>query len=369
MTNVENQLDDWRLDDAQTYLTAASADAMARDCQASPIAAFRYFKASLTLANHRGNVDAADTATVHADQRFDRAMQGDLNLCADYLNHRQVARHNRFLFTLGLDDQLQRVLQVLEARHQAQCEFGCPTDIILARVYGTIAQNFGFCGPAHLTQTIRYAEKAIQTFGGGEVSEYRQDVLRQYGYLMYAHLDAGDAPTARKNLLAFLAADDWTAIDRMREANRLSSWHHAALARFLADADDRDQAFDYLNWCRNQATIIEGSTHPRQLWAYNLGRMAQLLEQTDTAETFFRESLALCLADENSPTIFTMALLPLAALDGMEATVADKALIKIVETARRLNADHFKGLLDVDEKTLLQHLRTTPERYFPFSYR
>lgn len=372
VSRVEKKLDRWQLDDAETYLDLVDSSALALSKTHSPLACFRFYTAKLALANHRGEVDAAQKACREADGLFDLAKKGGLGRSVDFLNHRLVARHNRFQFEPGLPDPLQGFVTMLESRYDHQCAFGCPTDPVLARLYGTLAQNFGFCGPEHLADMIRYTGKAVEAFGGGEVPEYRQDLLRQYAYLTYAHLDAGDRTAARESLFAFLAVENWDQVRQMRNQGNLTRWHHAALARFWADAGDRHQATDYLDWCQKQKTTVEGKDHPRQLWTYNMGRMAVLLGRQDAARNWFIQSRDLCLSMENRPTILVMALLPLAALvdlDGTDRTASSHEAKTVVDTACRLNPSHFKSLCGVDEITLLKRIRETPERFFPFSYR
>jgi hypothetical protein len=372
ITNLEKQLDEWRLDEAGTYLSMLSGGAITHAGEKSPLAAFRCFNAALTLANHRGDTEAAETAVTNADGLFTRAMQGDLDLCADYLNRRQVARHNRFCFEPNLHGHLKKILKVLEARHATQCEFGCPTDTVLAGIYGTVAQNFAFCGPAYISKAVRYARMAIDAFGGGRVPEYMEDALRQHAYLAYAYLDAGDHMTARENLFAYLAVADWDQVRRMRKKGQMSCWHHAALARFLADTVDQEQAEDYLKWCQEQPALMQRNDHPHQLWAYNLGRIADSLGHAADAMQWFYKSRDMCIAMKNRPTIHVMALLPLSALAtsvGTGSAAKGNLLQSIIDVACSLNASHFNRLSDLEEATALEGVRKSPEIFFPFSYR
>lgn len=372
VSNLEKTLDRWRLDDAETYLRLISDQTAARAAAAWPLTSFRFFTAALALANHRGDVKAAEAACQKADALFTEALRGDLNRCADYLNHRQVARHNRYRFKPELHAHLRRFLNMLEARHQVQRDFGCPTDPVLARLYGTIAQNFAFCGPMHLADTIRYAHLAMEAFGNGIVPEYRLDVLRQHAYLTYAHLDAADYRSARENLFAFMEVKDWDQVRQACSAGRLTHWHHAAMARYLADTGDQDAAADYLDWCRNHRDAMVAGEHPRQLWSYNLGRIALALNRKDAAEKWLEESLALCLGMQNRPTIAAMALLAVSALwklRSIDAVCDGSTVDNLVATALRLNPDHFKPLAESDRESLLAGIWENPSQLFPFSYR
>jgi hypothetical protein len=365
-------LESRRLDDALVYRDLISAQLFDRAAAVAPLSAFDFAGATLALANHSGDVAAGREASERAGKLFDQALKGDVNRCADFLNHRFVSLHNEYRFEQEFPAGLERLLEMLESRHRCQCEFGCPTDRVLASLYGTIAQNFGFCGPGHLENTVKYARMAVDAFGGGEVPEYRGDALRQYGYLVYAGLDAGGHDDARGNLFRFLDVPGWEQVAGLREQNRLSVWHHTALARFLADTADRQHGPDYLESCSRGRAVFANTDHPRQLWTYNLGRIALNLGCRDPAIAWFRQSLDLCLKTETRPTIYVMSLLPASALWGLGALDTDgdrQCVTQAVGVALELNRSHFEPLSGSDSETALKQVRENPQRFFPFSYR
>lgn len=364
---VEAKLDGWQLDDAETYLNLLNSNALAEAHARSPLTCFRFYTAKLSLANHRGDVATARMACQEAESLFPIAKKGDLNRCVDFLNHRLVSRHNRFEFSPDLPAPLKEFVTMLEARYDRQSEFGCPTDTTLARLYGTMAQNYGFCGPADLKETLGYARKAEAAFGSGDVPEYRREALRQHSCLTYAFLDAGDVSAAQKSLFDFMETTDWNQVRKLRNDNRLTRWHHAAMARFIADTGDCERGKDYLDWCQHHQ-LMKDTDHPRQLWTYNLGRIALLLDRPETATRLFLESQNLCLSKANRPTIYVMALLPMSLLDGM-GEGAGNELTAVIDTALTLNPAHFASLAGVDGSSLLESIRKAPESLFPFSYR
>ncbi len=370
--NLQALSDGWQLSRGAYLAELLHNDVTAHTTASYPVLAFRYRTVCLALANHRGDLDAADQAIRYADRLFGDAMQGDLEVCADYLNLRLVDRHNRFRFEPELDRQSLNFLKVLEARHESQCKFGCPTEPVLARLYGTIAQNFAFCGPDWLNEAKRYAQKSIQAFGDDEVAEYRPDILRQHGYLAYANLDAGRIENAQDHLFQFVEATDWDAVRSRWMEKLLSQWQHTLLARFLADTSSEKSAA-YLDWCTEHPEAISTEGHPYQLWTYNLGRIALALKRPDKAADWFRKSLSFCTSQSSRQTIFAMALLPMAEL--MKAGLLEKTcgmgqINAVTNTAHGLNPIHFKSSANEDHALpLVEAVAKNPARYFPFSYR
>ena len=273
--NLKSKIESRKLEDADVFCALVSDALFQKAAAGAPLSAFGYAVAALMLANHRGDTTAGQSAADKADRLFQTAVTGDVNLCAEFLNCRFVSFHNQYRFSPAFPDALRQMLKMLEARRRCQYEFGCPTDAVLARLYGTIAQNFGFCGPKHLPDTETYARMAMDAFGSGSIPEYLEDALRQHSYLTYAYLDAGNHPKAYANLLAFLGVTNWKGIEKLRIENRLSVWHHAALARFLADAAGPggcpEQKTQYLDWCARDQHVFSDREHPRQLWTFNHG--------------------------------------------------------------------------------------------------
>ncbi|MDP2645330.1 MAG: hypothetical protein Q8P24_10350 [Desulfobacterales bacterium] len=372
VSHLNAKIANWQLKDAGIYCDFISEYLFERAAAGAPLSAFGYACATLALANHTGDVMAGRAAANRANRLFPRARSADVNLCADFFNYRLVSLHNEYRFDCAFPEDLRQLLAMLESRYQCQCEVGCPTDTVLARLYGTVAQNYGFCGPGHLANTEKYAHLSMTAFGGGKVPEYCRDVLRQYAYLIYALLDAQDHLRARDSLFAFLGAADWQQVHKLRDENRLNIWQHAALSRFLADVADHQPAAAYLDWCSQGRKLFTNPDHPRQLWTFNLGRIALHLNRPDPAVRWFKKSLKLCLHNQRRATIYVMALLPFSALWHMGVTDAygsNSAINKVIETALKLNASHFESLAGAGMEAALEQIWQCPQRLFPFSYR
>jgi hypothetical protein len=370
---VERVLEAWDLAAADNLLGLISPEMFEKSMAVSPLNAFRYCTLNLMLANHRGDVVNAAKWAERGFSLFSKALPSDINACTDFLNNKFVSLHNRYCFAPDWPPEREQVLSCLEKRYAVQCDVGCITDPVLARLYGTLAQNFAFCGPAHLAQCEKYARRAMLAFGNTQVPELRSQSLRQYSYLVYARLDAGQTEAARQALFDYLEIETWADLWSRHLETDLTAWHHAALARFLADSDFAVETQTYFKRVGQRRSALVRRDHPWQLWLHNLGRMAEQLGSSEAAVEMYQESLELCLLDALGPTVRVMALLPLKglqALNGLKPEVAAAAWQQIRQAAEWVNRDYFSALLQSETLTdRIDEMAGWPQKYFPFSYR
>jgi len=361
---------EWKLDAAAAAAGLVSTDMLTQAEKKYPLAAFRFCTQRLALANHQGDVIQAECWAETAERLFDRALKGDIDACADFINNRFVTRHNRYSFVPEFPGVRPAVLLCLERRYRAQCEGGCSSDRVLGELYGTIAQNFGFCGPIHLDRCEEYAVRAAGAFGGGDVPEFDAEMRRQSAYLMYAYLDAGKMEKARNALFNYLEIEDWDGLWKRIERNVLTLWHYTALERYLADCALPKVTGAYYNWMAQSVDDAIQPGHPWQLRAYNLGRIACALDKLAAARGLFTKSLDICLFEKIGPTVSVMALLPLSGLEHIGALPGDeKEILKRIKTdAAGLNGAYFKMLEIMDAPEIFQTLWQHPGKLFPFSY-
>jgi len=351
-------------------LESASSETLA---DAAPLSLFKWFTLNLSMANHRGDVSASDRWEKEAEAMIRQASVSDMEAFASFYNHRFIGlHHNRYYFNPELPRFIKEILASLEAQYQCQRQLvETAANKTLGALYGSIAQNYGFCRPRCLKETEKYLTLSQKAFGDGRTPEWRGDWLRQFNYLTYASLDAGDVGAAKKALLAYLEIDDWQ--DLWPKLPELTQWRHAALARFLADSRKREKARIYAEWALSNNGQIHEDRHPWQLWLYNMGRIMDLLGDRESAIKFYDYSLALCRSGNLGPTVQAMALLPLSGLwqaDGLNRV--DLVLVEkeIRRAAKDLNPVHFKSFLnEPDFITALENVWTRPEKMFPFTYR
>ncbi len=332
---------------------------------------FQWAMVNLALANHRGVLSDSRRWADKARDMVAKASVTDLKAFAAFYNYGFVGlRHNQYRFAPELPGPLAGLLSSLEAMHRAQCRI-LPGSVnrTLGALYGSMGQNFGFCGPSSLSQTRKYATLAMDAFGDDPAA--REDRRRQTHCMVYALMDAGRFREAEKTLLAYLDMTSWATLgDRLPEFQK---WEHAVLARFLADFRPMETCSLYGQWVEGGGGPMVRKTHPWQLWLNNMGRLMRFLGRREAAVFFFKESLDLCLFARFGPTVRVMALLPLAGLRKSEA-LKGLRLNHLEETLRNaadaLNPFHFQEMLnEKDFLKTLDRVWENPSRFFPFTYR
>jgi hypothetical protein len=350
----------------QALVPAPDLDRLSQD---TPLSVFRWCTAALASANHCGDTSGARRWEKKGLQLTRTISMADPKLVADFYNTALVARHNRYRFSPTLPPELARALTHLEDVYLQNCTFGCRTDPVLGRLYGTLMQHFAFCGPAYLDQTLTFFHKAVEALGRDQVTEYRQEWLRQYNYLTYALLDAGDWKGASQSLMTCFGC---TRMDDLVEQictpdNFFTVWQTALAARYFAEKDAHPAGERIFRHLLHRFQSTPGSTHPRQLTAFNLGRMALNLQDNTAGKDLLHQSIDLCFSSDAGPTIQVMALLPIAFLPESRT---QKTWEQTIHSASvHLDPGHFSFLLDTPLDAARRRVRQTPAAWFPFNYR
>lgn len=358
-----------RLQDALCLSGLVSPRAVQDMMAISPASAFRWALANLAISNHLGQTGSAETWAVLAEQIIAESAVQDLTDYATYVNvHFIQLHHNHYVFRPELPDFVVKMLVIIEKQHLMLCENGFSVNRTLAALYGSIAQNYAFCGPAYFFNIKEYVRLAQEAFGGGLVSELDEDWRRQFNYLTYACLDAGDFQQAETALMRYLNIESRS--DIWKHLDHFSSWQHALLSRFIVDVQDRNLIAGYLNWAKLRFHAAPDPHHPWQLWLLHLGSMAKTIGDQQAASAWYRQSVHHCLSGISGPTVQAMALMPLAywrQLPGADlgriAVYADQALA----AAASLNPEHFN--LIASNRDALSAVAENVAALFPFSYR
>jgi hypothetical protein len=335
------------------------------------LAMFKWCSLNLALANHRGDIAAAERWIHQGERLACVARQSDLTALTDFYNHQLIHRHNRFEFSPHWPRALREALPLLESRYQQQCRFGCTTDQTLGRLYGSIVQNYAFCGPAYLSLTLEYHQRARKALGEGAAEDLTDGWRRQLNYLTYAFLDAKAFDRAERSFLDYMGIASRKDLGTLRFCQR-SSWEHALAARFLADAGHPAEQRHYLTICRSLSSPPLNASHPRQLWAFNMGRMAFRLDDAEAARRFWQHSLELCLDKSSGSTIGIMALLPLSGLHQLNVLTAVQMRHyrqTLRKTASRLHPSYFRFLHEQPFSDVLAAVWHRPDTIFPFTCR
>ncbi|HOV84921.1 MAG TPA: hypothetical protein PLM79_01055 [Syntrophobacteraceae bacterium] len=334
-----------------------------------PLAALKLAQVRMATASHRGRIREAEEWSSTATELTQAALRHaeGLHCKADLLNREFVHhRHNHYDFRMDLPEEVRKTLDTLRALHallkQEDPDCTLPS---LGKLYGTLAQNCGFCGPEHLEELCRYAELAREAFGNGRDPLYLADWRRQFCYVFYGLLDAGDPAGAEEILSLYLGTEPRSLTDgRIRV---LTPYEHAAMARFLAETGA--DVPEYRRWM----SIHLGrrpSRHPWPLWLMNAGLCRE--DPAHRREAFTESALA-CL--RQGPTAQAMGLMPLQLLwkEGLQPHdwVRDGTRQILQEIRHSFGGQtHFSRLLEYsDWEEALFEVELQKPRLFPFTYR
>ena len=330
--------------------------------------AFNWCLAAVAFYNHCGKVRESRRWNSCAEPLQSRV---DLQEIGKAVNHAFISRRlNRYDFRPEPTPELADVREQEEKKQQVYPG----GNALLGALYGTLAQNYGFCGPSHLSSLLDMTARARQAFG----RKYQRETERLLNYEIYGYLDSGRTEQARQLTGKYLGLDascepeDWLQQAEMEltTSDVSGSFKVALMMRLLSEIEYTPSPSHITG---SISMICRQQGHPWQLIALNLGRMAVTAGRLEDAGQLFRHSLQICLAD--SDTMYPMGLLALAELHATGLARGDdyrkaQELRKWLKQTDRLNADHFQAILELtDGEQLLHAVNRKRSRLFPFSYR
>lgn len=345
---------------------------IARQDSDEALAAHRWCVARIAYANRNGAVADGQswinllhdlTPLLGAEKRGDCANHGFV-----------TTRFNRYYFHPDPPENFSRYFKVEQQIYQIDQR----DNRILGAMYGTLAQNYGFCGLKYQQQfdeCIRLAEAA---FG----RKHQWQSLRLLAYRIYNRMDECNFQEARELLNRYLALPAesgpgrWieTVLYQQRQPTEHSPFQATIICRLLAELGRAGALEVQPDWLRSLSTIIPCRlSHPWQLCASNLGQVFLAAGLQDQGTALLHRSAEACLS--GGITMVPMALLPLAALHGFSPGNADVLLtcskvLQKIRTSSILHLPHFQPLTSgIAPEQALGAVAATPGRYFPFSYR
>ena len=365
----------------------------------TPLSNYRWCRLRAKLASRSGQTTAARSWHTLARQWEGPAKEADPREFVHFVNQDLVIeRHDSYTFVTKLPEEFSEILERQRQVHRWQKG----VDYILGGLCGTVAQNFGYCGPGYLDQTRSFVSEAQVAFGAGRVPDYRADWQRQFNYLCYALMDAGFIDEAQTVLLQYLGLQvpsGQTAPPRSRGEVMLTvAGHMSRVLGQMAQDRSRDRPFmmaTSARYLREACTLLSDSDlllcretlrqilsrfpttyperHPWQLFANNLGWVIHRVGNTDLARQYWQTSARTC--DRLGETGMPMALLAITALDetgGMTSKLRNQALavIESIQRSNFLRKAHFQDLLDqYGIENVLGFVRKHQHELFPFTYR
>jgi hypothetical protein len=335
----------------------------------NPLAAFRIAQIQLLSSSRQGRVELSELwAQIGGDLMGKiNADEPGMDLEASHINRRIVLeRHGRYDFRPELPQEAMDMVERLEELNGVLRRYGSgAVAIALGKLYGTIAQNFGFCGPAYLRETEKYVALAQEAFGSGLFKDSRKDWQRQFGYLVYAFLDAGRLVEARKAIENYLEAPPESCGEEV--FNAINPYQHTALARYLGQTGKANP--HYPAWCRRHLHD-RPLQHPWGLWLTNVGRLFD-----DQADKTLAWSRAVETGLRQGITGRIMGLLPLAHLwshgFGDRSRMEQRTGLTVADlTSSSLSQEHFRCLSHCSSwEAVLKQVLDLQARLFPFTYR
>ncbi len=362
------------LDRAWTLQDLFSPDDMLRIGRDHPAPALTWCLGMVDLCNHRGDVVASRAWTACSDQL--QTAIGGADEHSFHANIRQVTeRFNRYDFRPELPKSF---AEALARREQVRAINGGCDDRVLGALYGTQAQNLGFCGPAHLSSLRHALERARDAFG----RTFPDETPRLHNYLVYALLDAKAWDEAARTLRVYLGlppgsgADAWLAAATALLADDIpdSPYRVATTLRLLAEQaavpGPPTPARLLLPFSR---AALQKHHHPWQLICVNLGRLLLRDGEATIAERLWQHAVTICR--DNGETLRAMALLPLALLHahGMarqQDQAQAAAITADIAASATMEPRHFKEIIELNSgRDILEQVYATRAALFPFSYR
>jgi hypothetical protein len=346
--------------------------AIARQDGDEAIAAHRWCVARIACANRNGAV-ADSRVWIDLAQELDQTM--GVRKRVDCANHAFVTtRFNRYEFRPDPPDDFSRYFEIEQQRYAIDQR----ANRALGAMYGTLAQNYGFCGFEYQLRFVDCVRKAEAAFG----REYRPEILRLTAYRIYSLLDGAHYREAVNQLNRYLnlpaegSPPHWvdSVLHLWRQPTEHTPFQTALVCRLLAELSANARLQPQADWCHSLARVLPGRlSHPWQLSAYNLGRLFLAADLHEQGVALLHRSVEACRS--GGITMVPMALLPLAILkefspDEAAVDVAAAGIVHQIRSSHLLCQSHFQSLVDAATPVeALARIYIDPGRYFPFSYR
>ncbi|NLX18730.1 MAG: hypothetical protein GXY53_05530 [Desulfobulbus sp.] len=345
---------------------------LSREKDDTALPALDWCIARIATANRRGDV-ADSSQWSRLARNIGRQLSSKKKV--DCANHLFVTtRFNCYWFTPDPPEEFTTHLQKEEQIYQLdQCD-----NRLLGAMYGTLAQNYGFCGPQYRKKFVDCIAQAEQAFG----RSHHDQKMRLFAYQIYSLLDCSQLQEAKTLLYHYLqlpeksTPEQW--IDQVVLLNNTPTEHTAfqiaVVCRLLTELVCNGQLSAHPAWHEQLASLLPAHLiHPWQLTAYNLGRLFLMLNKKKPAVSLLYRSVTACM--DRAGTMLPMALLSLAQLSTIR-TQADQALetsarvLQQIKNSEQLHPAHFAPLVTAPSpEQALKKVLDEPARFFPFSYR
>ncbi|MEA3468998.1 MAG: hypothetical protein U9R57_12370 [Thermodesulfobacteriota bacterium] len=340
--------------------------------QLHPFRSLEYSLAQLSFQNHFGRTDKsgkwsrlADKIAVSCDARQELSSLAN----NDFVN----TRFNRYDFRPEIPELFKRRLEHEKQLHELQEDGSWQ----LGAMYGTIAQNFGFCGPAYLADLQEMCKQAIAAFGRRFGAEHP----RIYSYLLYGLLENNrynEANTLFSKMYSLPEKNPESWIQTVfaeRSSHQCSCpFTITLLCRLLAE---QPKFLDICSWRKSRQQlsrrVLQENRHPWQLSAVNLARCCLFYKEKNQAAKLLNHAVSIC--SRHGATMRAMGLLPLAVLHNHALQNAShislvERIISEIRNHNKVRQSHFAELFQCKGgEHVLALVKERKKVLFPFSYR
>lgn len=322
----------------------------------------------VTLENHKGILQSRWLALGRAAWESLYAKPSDFET-------RELLLTSRIRLFINPDDNAYLFHLPPPARWKEKVEYYLKdntTGSSLGKSLGCLAQHAAFAGNLH--EALRYAEQSLQCFFAD------RDRQRRWIDETYIYCDLNETEKATDALATALASELSLPSPLPLNAHHLckteNSFLHAAFVRLCRKKADLFEGYPVASILQKRAK--KDHMHPWQCWANNCGCLLAK-SSPDLSRECFRESYAICLAEDDGITLLPMALLPLAHLLFFDLASPDELCRKAEKILRKLcttcdegllSKEHFSRVLQAESvRDALLNVYEEQETLFPFNYR
>jgi len=333
-----------------------------------------YCLGALALYNHSGNIEESQKWSACVG-KIATSMKCNKELSSFVNNNFVTERFNRYTFDTTIPAYFSDFFEHEEKLYELQGDDSWQ----LGAMYGTLAQNYGFCGPPYLGNLRAMVQRASVAFG----RRYKNERSRLLAYLLYGLLDSHKFREAKAVLQQYLDLEesanpcDW--LNKLTEIKK-SHWHDytfktCLVCRFIAEQQVLldDDIVDSAVLQNFTFEALQQVQHPWQLTNINLARLYLYNQNQEQAVSLLHHAISICI--KNGETMQVMALLPLSLLH--EYNLAQKLhyqqaekILEMIRSNNALNQSHFINILSCRTgQSILEETVKVKMSLFPFSYR
>jgi len=366
----------YKIDEVHQLASLFTCDDIEQLASSDEYNSLKYCLGLLALHNHSGNIEESQRWSICAG-KIETALNRNKERSQLVNNDFVHDRFNRYDFRIDVPDTFINCLKYEIKLHEIQEDDSWR----LGAMYGTLAQNYGFCGPKYLGNLREMVQKSLAAFG----SEHRNEHSQVKAYLIYGLLDSCKIGEAKSVLQQYLdlpqspMAQDWcnylSEIKENRDQYHDYSFKTCVVCRVLAEHQALSGCgkSDFPDIQPLISETLQQTRHPWQLTAINLARLCLHIHKQEQAAYLLNHAVSICM--DNGETMQAMALLPLSLFHAHNFARKQQyrqaeQILAMIRSNNMLNQSHFIKILSCQTgQEILEETVKIKLSLFPFSYR